>query len=91
MIAFGVNDSLHCQSSFGMVYILGNHMSKTGKWMQESKSNGKSLAIIGLVLLVALIVFWLITDTFFMVGMFIALGVSIGGLVLMMRERQTAG
>lgn len=56
--------------------------------MQGSNSNGKNLVVIGLVLLVAILVMWLITDTFFTIGLFVSIGVMIGGLILTKRGRK---
>lgn len=58
--------------------------------MQSSKSNGRTIAAIGAVLFVALMVFWLVADTLFTVGIFVSLGLAIGGLILMMKERSAS-
>ena len=58
--------------------------------MKNGKTNGKSVVIIGLVLLVAVLAMWVLADTLYSVGLFIGAGIAIGGLILMMNEKKKA-
>ena len=58
--------------------------------MQGSRSNGKSIAMIGIVALVAVLALWLITDTLFTIGLIVAVGLFFGGMILMMMDSRKA-
>ena len=58
--------------------------------MQGSRSNGMTLTMVGIVIVVAVLALWLVTDTLFQIGIIVGSGMFFGGLILMMMDKRKA-
>jgi uncharacterized transporter YbjL len=58
--------------------------------MQGSRSNGMTLTMVGIVIVIAVLAIWLITDTLFQIGIIVGAGMFFGGLILTMMDKRKA-
>jgi hypothetical protein len=58
--------------------------------MQKSRSNGMTLAMVGIAVVIAVLAIWLITDTLFQLGIIVGAGMFFGGLIVMMMDKRKA-
>jgi hypothetical protein len=58
--------------------------------MQKSRSNGMTLAMVGIVVVIVVLAIWLITDTLFQLGIIVGSGMFFGGLIVMMMDKRKA-
>ena len=58
--------------------------------MQKSRSNGMTMVMVGIVVVIAVLAYWLISDTLFQLGIIVGAGMFFGGLILMMMDKRRA-